>query len=205
MTASGIALAKGANASTSGTTRGGCAAFGIRRRTRASRRNTCSTCTTRRGSGSRSSTASRQGRTGTRSVNSRVGSAHKGGGFMLSKKTVCLFLFSLIQYSAACDGHMTPTGSVTTTDGGGTGTNVSAGNVAACQSYVQTFNSLSCVAVSTRLDPVAVCPSTLNANGCNAVPYFDCVKSVLRCKIVAGISVIDTSGVQNCANLYPCH
>lgn len=124
---------------------------------------------------------------------------------MLSKNRVLLFQLSVFLLAVSCDGQMSPTGSVTATDGGGTGTTVSAGNVAACQSYVQTFNSLSCVAVSTRLDPVAVCPSSLNANGCNAVPYFDCVRSVLRCKTVSGISVIDTSGVQNCANQNPCH
>lgn len=49
------------------------------------------------------------------------------------------------------------------------------------------------------------CPLSLNANGRNAVPYFDCLRSAIRCKIISDISVSDTTGIQNCVDLYPCH
>ena len=124
---------------------------------------------------------------------------------MLSKKVAFLLLFSVLQFTAGCGGQMSPVGSAGVPDGGGTGVNISAGNVAACQSYVQTFNSLSCVPVASRVDAATLCPSSLNANGCNAVPYFDCVRSAVRCKTISGISVIDTTGIQNCVDLYPCH
>ena len=124
---------------------------------------------------------------------------------MLSKNVAILFLISVVHCAAGCGGPMTPAGGMGSPDAGGTGTNLSAGNVAACQSYVQTFNSLSCVPASSRVDAATLCPSSLNANGCNAVPYFDCVRSAIKCKTISGISVVDTTGIQNCVNLYPCH
>lgn len=115
-----------------------------------------------------------------------------------------LFLVSTISLAVACGGSMPGGGGGSMPDGGGGGTNVSANNLSACQAYVTAFNSLSCVPPAAKLTTSTACPASLAQNGCNAVPYFDCVRGALRCTTIGGISVIDPSGIQNCATMYAC-
>lgn len=127
----------------------------------------------------------------------------------MSIRTVrSLFLLATVSWAVACAvacGGSTPGGSTTDGGGGGGGNNVSANNLSACQAYVTAFNSLSCVPAAAKLTTSTACPASLATNGCNAVPYFDCVRGALRCMTIGGISVIDSSGIQNCVNNYPCH
>lgn len=123
---------------------------------------------------------------------------------MLSRFVGSLFLCLVMPTLTACGGSI-PSSPPPSGSGADGGINASANNLTACQSYVQTFNNLSCVPAAAKLSTTSACPSSLATNGCNAAPYFDCVRAALRCTLVSGISVVDSSGIQACANQYPCH
>lgn len=112
-------------------------------------------------------------------------------------------LISAISFISACGGAAPPASDGGTNPGiADAATNVSAGNRAACIAYVNQYNGLSCVMSAGRLDPNMVCPASLDTNGCNAKPYYQCISNALVCKTVAGISYPDPSAGASCMS--PC-
>ncbi len=113
------------------------------------------------------------------------------------------FLLATVSWAVECDGS-TPCGSTTTGGDGGGCPDVSANNLSACQAYVTNFNSLPCVPESAKLTTSASCPASLATNGCNAVPYFDCLRGALHCMTINGASVLESSGVKYCFQIHHC-
>lgn len=69
-------------------------------------------------------------------------------------------------------------------------------NVAACQSYVDSYNALNCVADHDALSRIDNCPSELNRSRCDLTEHYACLHDHVQC--VDGR--VDVSGQIDCGD-----